>query len=244
MTRSILGAAAVLSLGAAMLSPAGGLVARTTARTVVMPSAEAPAGTPATQPQARLTILSRSDPGSASAVQLAAPTGSLQVGAEFTAGDLVLDVDREAARLLAGRGLSAAGTATLPRGGKPPAYAPLRSYRLTGGFGYRTHPVTGQRAFHAGIDMAAPAGTPVLATQAGSIGYADWAGGYGLAIRVDGAGGYSTIYGHLSGIAVAPGAFVSAGQVIGYVGSTGRSTGPHLHYEVRRGNGVIDPLSR
>ncbi|AOL93199.1 Murein DD-endopeptidase MepM, murein hydrolase activator NlpD [Porphyrobacter sp. LM 6] len=123
-----------------------------------------------------------------------------------------------------------------------PTGLPLGGARLTSGFGYRFHPLSGRYQPHAGVDLAAPTGTPVIATADGVVDVAGWSGGYGLLVAVNHGGAVETRYGHLSGVAVAPGESVKKGQVIGYVGSTGRSTGPHLHYEVREGQVAVDPL--
>jgi murein DD-endopeptidase MepM/ murein hydrolase activator NlpD len=95
--------------------------------------------------------------------------------------------------------------------------------------------------FHAGIDLAAPTGTPVHAAAAGVLHAVHSAGGYGTHIVVDQGGGFLQLYGHLSAIAAPDGALVAAGEVIGLVGSTGLSTGPHLHFEVRRNGVPINP---
>jgi murein DD-endopeptidase MepM/ murein hydrolase activator NlpD len=113
---------------------------------------------------------------------------------------------------------------------------------LTSGFGWRVHPITGQRRFHAGVDLAVPTGTPVRAAAHGVVTAAGWRGGYGLAVVIDHGAGLTTLYAHLSEIGVPPGAHVTAGQVIGAVGSTGASTGPHLHFEVRVHGAPRDPL--
>lgn len=102
-------------------------------------------------------------------------------------------------------------------------------------FGWRVHPVTGSQRFHSGTDLAAPLGTPVLAAYAGRVAIADFLGGYGLTVTVDhNKGTQQTLYAHLSEIFVKPGEWVNQGTVIGRVGSTGLSTGPHLHFEFRQ----------
>jgi murein DD-endopeptidase MepM/ murein hydrolase activator NlpD len=102
-------------------------------------------------------------------------------------------------------------------------------------FGWRVHPVTGAQRFHSGTDLAAPLGTPVLAAYAGKVAIADFLGGYGLAVALDhNKGTQGTVYAHLSEIFVKPGEWVKQGMVIGRVGSTGLSTGPHLHFEFRQ----------
>jgi murein DD-endopeptidase MepM/ murein hydrolase activator NlpD len=108
----------------------------------------------------------------------------------------------------------------------------------------RVNPVTGIYAEHDGIDLAAPMGTPIIATGDGVIGSAGWRGGYGLMVAVEHGSGVETRYGHMSQVAVAPGEQVRKGEIIGYVGSTGRSTGPHVHYETRINGHPVNPLSR
>ena len=95
---------------------------------------------------------------------------------------------------------------------------------------------------HEGIDIAAPSGTPIAAAAAGTVIYAGWMGGYGNLVVLDHGNGLATAYGHQSSIAVANGQTVAQGQVVGYVGSTGHSTGPHLHFEVRVNGAPVDPL--
>lgn len=118
------------------------------------------------------------------------------------------------------------------------------SARLTSGFGWRAHPIRGGMRAHAGVDLAAPYGSPIVATGNGVVGAAGWSGGYGLLVAISHGDGVQTRYGHMSRLAVAPGQQVSRGEVIGYVGSTGQSTGPHVHYEVRVNGAAIDPLGR
>ena len=114
--------------------------------------------------------------------------------------------------------------------------------RISSGFGERFHPILGYRRMHDGIDLAAPYGTPVVAAADGRVVTAGWHGGYGREVALAHSGGIETIYGHMSRIAVVQGANVRRGQVIGYVGSTGLSTGPHLHYEVHRDGRLVNPL--
>lgn len=115
--------------------------------------------------------------------------------------------------------------------------------RISSGFGSRRHPILGRSRMHNGIDIAAGYGTPIRAAASGTINYAGRNGGYGKYVRINHGGGMQTAYAHMSRIAVSSGASVSQGQVIGYVGSTGLSTGPHLHYEMYRGNRRVDPRS-
>ncbi len=104
---------------------------------------------------------------------------------------------------------------------------------ITSLFGWRVHPITGDRRFHAGTDIGAPTGTPILAAAKGQVETASWIGGYGLAVIINHSSAQQTLYGHMSEILVQPGQWVEPGTVIGRVGSTGNSTGPHLHFEIR-----------
>src|SRR5690349_11382806 len=115
---------------------------------------------------------------------------------------------------------------------------------ITSGFGYRTDPVTGATAYHAGLDIGAPCGTPIKAAGTGVILSAGFnSGGYGNMTLINHGNGLTTLYGHQSSIIVSAGQSVTQGQVIGYVGSTGKSTGCHLHFEVRVGGNPVDPRS-
>ncbi|WP_082731822.1 MULTISPECIES: M23 family metallopeptidase [unclassified Sphingomonas] len=115
--------------------------------------------------------------------------------------------------------------------------------RVTSGFGYRRHPVLGYQRLHKGLDLAAPHGTPIRAADDGVVAMAGWNGGYGKFVKLSHGGGMATGYGHMSRIAVSAGERVRAGEVIGYVGSTGLSTGPHLHYELWKNGGAVNPSS-
>ncbi|MEP3422424.1 MAG: M23 family metallopeptidase [Erythrobacter sp.] len=123
-----------------------------------------------------------------------------------------------------------------------PSRMPLEGARLSSGYGMRNHPVLRQRRRHNGVDLAAPTGTPVYATADGLVGRADWFSSYGLYISIDHGAELETRYAHLSRLAVAAGERVKKGDLIGYVGSTGRSTGPHLHYEVRVDGVAVNPI--
>jgi murein DD-endopeptidase MepM/ murein hydrolase activator NlpD len=123
-----------------------------------------------------------------------------------------------------------------------PSIAPVRGI-LTDGFGGRSDPFTGESGQHNAIDISSALGQPVRAPADGIVVKAEWANGYGNVIYVSHGYGYSTRYGHLKGFAVRPGVRIKRGDVIGYVGSTGRSTGPHLHYEVRLNNNPVNPLA-
>jgi murein DD-endopeptidase MepM/ murein hydrolase activator NlpD len=113
---------------------------------------------------------------------------------------------------------------------------------VVSGFGNRVHPVLGTVRFHSGIDINCANATPAGAAAGGVVIGAGWNGGYGNAVIIDHGGGFSTLYGHLSQIDVSVGSTVSAGQQIGLIGSTGLSTGPHLHFEVRINGGAVDPM--
>ncbi|HET6942672.1 MAG TPA: M23 family metallopeptidase [Sphingomicrobium sp.] len=115
--------------------------------------------------------------------------------------------------------------------------------RITSGFGYRYHPILHFSRLHAGIDFGAAYGSPIAAAADGQIVGAGWTGGYGRQVRIVHEGGLMTTYSHMSAIVAQPGSMVRQGQVIGYVGSSGLSTGPHLHFEVRVGGRPVNPLT-
>jgi murein DD-endopeptidase MepM/ murein hydrolase activator NlpD len=112
---------------------------------------------------------------------------------------------------------------------------------VSSGFGYRIHPIYGDRRMHTGVDMNAGCGEPIRAAAAGRVFLADWRGGYGLTVMIDHGGGLSTLYAHESSVVVAYNGQVGAGEVIGYAGSTGTSTSCHLHFEVRVDGNPVDP---
>lgn len=136
-------------------------------------------------------------------------------------------------RLNTSRGIIIQGTGifSLPSGG-----------RLTSGFGYRVHPILGYRRFHAGIDFGAPHGSTIRAADSGTVIFAGWYGGYGRSVIIDHGSGLTTLYAHASEIYVSEGQGVERGQAIAAIGSTGLSTGPHLHFEVRRNGDPVNPL--
>lgn len=113
---------------------------------------------------------------------------------------------------------------------------------ITSYFGYRYHPILHFSRFHAGIDIGASWGSPIVAAADGEVASAGWAGGYGRSVHIAHGGGMVTTYNHMSQIVAQPGTFVHAGQLIGYVGSSGLSTGPHLHYEVLKNGTPVNPL--
>jgi murein DD-endopeptidase MepM/ murein hydrolase activator NlpD len=122
-----------------------------------------------------------------------------------------------------------------------PSRTPLDNFRMSSSYGMRTHPVLGGLRGHKGIDLAAPTGTPVYATADGLVSKAEWFSSYGNFIAIAHGAELETRFGHLSRMAVSAGQRVRKGDLIGYVGSTGRSTGPHLHYEVRVAGMAVDP---
>jgi len=113
---------------------------------------------------------------------------------------------------------------------------------ITSPFGYRYHPILHTRRLHTGIDIAASIGTPIYAAGSGEVIWAGWRGGYGNCVMIDHGGGKVTLYGHMSGYNTHAGQKVSKGNVIGYVGSTGMSTGPHCHFEMRINGSPVSPL--
>jgi murein DD-endopeptidase MepM/ murein hydrolase activator NlpD len=138
-------------------------------------------------------------------------------------------------------GVSTGGSTTPQATVAVPSIAPVQGFRLSSAYGVREHPVLGGERMHKGLDLAVAAGTPVLAPADGVVERASWFSSYGNFIEIAHGGNMETRYGHLSGYNVVAGQHVHKGDVIGYVGSTGRSTGPHLHYEVRIGGEAVDP---
>ena len=124
-----------------------------------------------------------------------------------------------------------------------PSDKPVKTAAFTSGYGVRSDPFRGVAAMHAGIDLSGPRGTPIHATADGVVGTAAWnSGGYGNLVKIDHGRGIETRYGHLSAMSVRAGERVTRGQVIGRMGSTGRSTGNHLHYEVRIDGRAVNPI--
>ena len=119
---------------------------------------------------------------------------------------------------------------------------PASSARIGSSFGYRRDPFHGRSKFHSGVDIKAKLGDPVGASHQGTVIFSNWHHGYGNLIIVDHGGGVTTYYAHLSAYALAPGDRVKRGTIVGYAGSTGRATSPHLHYELRINENPVDPL--
>jgi murein DD-endopeptidase MepM/ murein hydrolase activator NlpD len=122
-----------------------------------------------------------------------------------------------------------------------PSINPVEIMKFSSGFGYRNAPTRGASRNHKGIDIPGPVGTPIYATADGMIGRAQWVSGYGKFVEINHGNAVQTRYGHLSAMNVMPGQRIKKGDVLGYMGSTGRSTGSHLHYEVRIAGEAINP---
>jgi murein DD-endopeptidase MepM/ murein hydrolase activator NlpD len=123
-----------------------------------------------------------------------------------------------------------------------PSMEPVKGVNFTSGYGVRSDPFRGRAAMHAGIDLAGPIGTPIYATADGIVGRSEWASGYGNLVELNHGRGIQTRYGHLTRSTVQAGQAIKRGQLIGYMGSTGRSTGSHLHYEVRIDGKAVNPI--
>ena len=133
-------------------------------------------------------------------------------------------------------------TVSTPGAISVPSSRPVNTATYTSSFGVRTDPFHGQAAMHPGIDLAGPLGTPVYATADGTVDRAEWFGGYGNMVEIDHGKGLQTRFGHLSRLMVQAGEHVTRGMLIGLMGSTGRSTGSHLHYEVRIDGRAVNPV--
>ena len=134
------------------------------------------------------------------------------------------------------------GTTTTKSSVSIPSLMPVDGVHLSSDYGLRTHPVLGGRRQHKGVDLAGPVGTPIHAAADGVVSRADWFSSYGLFVSLEHGGSLQTRYGHMSRLNVAAGQRIHKGDVIGYIGTTGRSTGPHLHYEVRIAGAAVNPV--
>ena len=123
-----------------------------------------------------------------------------------------------------------------------PSVQPVDKLHFTSNFGIRSDPFAGTARMHAGVDIPGATGTPIYATADGTVAHAERMGGYGNMVELDHGKGIATRYGHMSRLLVEPGSRVTRGQLIGLMGSTGRSTGPHLHYEVRIDGHAVNPV--
>lgn len=131
---------------------------------------------------------------------------------------------------------------TGPYSGGAMAWPAPGNNRITSYYGYRIHPIFKSKKMHTGIDIATPSGASITAASSGTVIYADWLGGYGKTIMIDHGGGMVTLYAHNSALVAGVGQQVKTGQTISKAGSTGNSTGPHLHFEVRKNGSYVDPL--
>ncbi|MDP2270569.1 MAG: M23 family metallopeptidase [Archangium sp.] len=166
-------------------------------------------------------------------------TSGLFKGSDAAGGSLTADMfaDTLSEAIAGGGGFGIAKMISpLPLGEREASEAPITSQ-----FGDRIDPINGQHSNHTGVDLGAAEGTPIPAAKDGVVIFAGERGGYGNAIEVAHPDGTSTLYAHASGVAVNPGDHVDAGDVLGWVGQTGRTTGPHLHLEVRKAGQFIDP---
>lgn len=191
----------------------------------------------------------------AHALSLLVATGCMAIAAPARAEDSAQDPAYAPAVITVSKASDALGApielrprapASAPVGGaiSRPDRLPLTGRTaLTSRFGMRAHPVLGGYRMHSGVDLAASTGTPVIATADGVVSFANWAGGYGLLVTLEHGGGLQTRFGHLSRLMVSPGQRVSRGQLVGLVGATGRTTGAHLHYEMRRNGQAVNPLA-
>ena len=159
----------------------------------------------------------------------------------FTAGVQQTSEDTEARAIFqAWKRLDTGLTASL--GVSVPSRVPIENMSLSSSYGMRVHPITGKVARHNGVDIPAPHGTPIYATADGIVGRAQRLGGYGNYVEIEHGNAIQTRYGHMSSYIVRPGQQVKKGEIVGYVGSTGRSTGNHLHYEVRIEGAPVNPM--
>jgi murein DD-endopeptidase MepM/ murein hydrolase activator NlpD len=167
----------------------------------------------------------------ASPAPAASPTAAVALGQMFAPAPATPPVDVATAV-----GVEAPAVASLGGALVMPAEG-----RISSRFGMRVHPITGRQRMHSGMDIAAPTGTPVRAAAGGVVSFAGSRGGYGNTVIIDHPDGTQTLYAHKHTLGVQAGESVRAGQAIGTVGSTGQSTGPHLHFEVRRNGEPLDP---
>jgi murein DD-endopeptidase MepM/ murein hydrolase activator NlpD len=189
----------------------------------------------------------------ASTAAATAPTATITIGPEAVGDSAPVYAIRSQAE---GAGLTVTFSAIPPAAPLPggssalaanmsaawPAGWPVAGV-LTSRYGPRVHPLSGAYRQHQGIDLAAREGTPIRATGSGVVSTAGWAGNYGLLVSLDHGGAVQTRYAHMSRLNVGSGQRVNAGDIIGFVGSTGNSTGPHVHYEIRQNGRALNPLA-
>jgi len=167
----------------------------------------------------------------------ALPTGTTEAGVQLPGGNS--DVFRQKMMAWSARTEQPTPPIQPVRRAAPSVELP----HLSSGFGYRSDPLLGTKRMHSGIDVPGPLGTPIHASASGVVTFAGWAGGYGNMVEVDHGSGLRTRYGHLSRILVEPGMSIAPQQTIALMGSTGRSTGSHLHFEVRTNGRAQNPLA-
>ncbi|WP_432646859.1 murein hydrolase activator EnvC family protein [Mitsuokella sp.] len=151
--------------------------------------------------------------------------------------DELMRASRQIGEMLRGDGMG-----NMPALGSGAMIWPI-SGPVTSEFGWRVHPITGTRKFHSGIDIGGDYGLPVHAAQSGTVEYAGWISGYGNTVIINHGGGITSLYGHNQSLSVSAGQQVRQGEVISYCGSTGNSTGPHCHFEVRQNGEPVSPYS-
>ena len=174
---------------------------------------------------------------SAATADIAAPLRAAQAERPTALGNR-----DEQFKALFSRWQSMDGTTTTKSSVSIPSLMPVDGVHLSSDYGMRIHPVLGGRRQHKGVDLAGAIGTPVHAAADGTVSRADWFSSYGLFVSLEHGGTLQTRYGHMSRLNVAAGQHVHKGDVIGYIGTTGRSTGPHLHYEVRIAGAAVNPV--
>jgi murein DD-endopeptidase MepM/ murein hydrolase activator NlpD len=167
-------------------------------------------------------------------------SGSADVAGSSLTADLFAETLADAVTQAGGIGLAKTISQSLASTASP-SPATSGGPVVSSGFGSRIDPLTHQPSMHPGVDLPAPEGTPITAARAGTVIAAGPRGGYGNAVEVDHGDGTTTLYAHASEVAVTPGQQVAAGEKLGEVGQTGRTTGPHLHLELRRGGHFVDP---
>ncbi len=197
-------------------------------------------GTMPTSRTALLTIaaFAATSPATAQTTQTAA-TGGPMIGATSTEAASTIGADQQfRALFMTWKKLDTVEQGVIAI----PSVQPVSQLSFTSNFGIRSDPFRGTAAMHAGVDIPGPTGTPIYATADGIVSNAERKGGYGNMVEVNHGKGIATRYGHLSRITVAANTRVNRGQLIGLMGSTGRSTGPHLHYEVRIDGHAVNPI--
>ncbi len=170
-----------------------------------------------------------------------------QLEAEYEADEAKLSAEIAAAELEYTKALEKEKEALAGASDAPTANAawkrPCSWRKLTSPYGYRTHPTTGQWKFHSGVDLANDKGTPIKAARSGTVTVATYGSSYGYYVTINHGDGFSSLYAHMTHYVVSRGEYVEQGQVIGYMGSTGRSTGPHLHFSIFYNGSSVNPMN-